>query len=265
MSRSLELVLFGHRPALVRRALEAGIGSLIVDLEQRGKEERQHGADTEINRDRPADLESLVAAGVPRRWCRVNPWGPWSDDEVAAVLAAGATHLLLPMVETPAQAEALLRRVDGRCAAGILVETREAVARAAELARLPLAAIYVGLNDLAISRGSACLFDALVDGTVERVREAFPDTPFGVAGVTVVDGGEPVPFPLLLGEMARLDADFSFLRRSFLRDAAERDWGREVAAVQRLWRQLRRRTEPQVAEQREALRRVVAAVRRRTA
>jgi hypothetical protein len=75
----------------------------------------------------------------------------------------------------------------------------------------------VGLNDLMIDRGRTSLFEPLVDGTVEAIRQHF-EMPFGVGGLTLPDRGSPIPCRLLMAEMARLDSDFSFLRRSFLRD-----------------------------------------------
>ncbi len=249
----LDLVLFATDPGLVARALEAEIRAMIVDFEWRGKEERQKAADTEINRDRPEDLETLRAAGVPRRYCRLNRLGPWTAGEVRAALAAGATHLFLPMVETPAEIEDVLRHIDGRCPLGILVETAAGVARARDLAAMPVDLVYVGLNDLAISRGTASIFDAVADGTVEGLRGIFADQAFGFAGVTVVDGGKPIPFRLLLAEMARLECSFSFLRRSFKRDVRGRDLAEEVDRIRRLWDELLRRQTCERARDRAAL------------
>ena len=226
---------------------------MIVDLEWRGKDARQEGADTEINRDAPEDLAVLRAAGVPRRFCRLNGPESWSDDELERCLAAGATHLFLPMVETPAEVETFLRRLDGRAEPGILVETAAGVACAAELATSGVERVYVGLNDLAISNGSASIFAAVADDTVARLRETFHEQAFGFGGVTVVDGGAPIPCRLLLAEMARLGCDFSFLRRSFKRDVRGRDLPREVARIQALWRQLDERDRRQVDADRRSL------------
>jgi len=242
----LDLILFETRPDAARRALAGGLDACIVDLEWRGKRERQRGADTEVNRDSPRDLATLAAAGVPRRWCRLEGPKRWTARALEQVLEAGATDLLLPMVESPREARALLDAVAGRARCGILVETPAAVACAGELARLPLDLVYVGLNDLAIGRGSPHLFTALLDGTVERLRACFERVSFGVAGATVVDRGAPVPAPLLLGELARLRCDFTFLRRSFKRDVEGRDLGAEVARIRELWRGLESRPSREV-------------------
>jgi hypothetical protein len=90
--------------------------------------------------------------------------------------------------------------------------------------------VFLGLNDLAIERNSPSIFTALVDGTVDDVRAAF-DVPFGVAALTVPEGGAPLPCRLLIGELTRLRCGFSILRRSFRRDVAGRRLDVELARI----------------------------------
>lgn len=260
--RPLELVLFATEPRLVGNARRAGIRSMIVDLEWRGKEQRQLGADTEINRHRPEELEILRSDGVPKRICRLNRLGTWTRDEVDAAISAGANRLLLPMVESVDEVESLFEWIGGRCELGILVETERAVRIAHRLAELPLAQVYVGLNDLAISRGLRSdggeieggeIFDAVADGTVQSLRRTFARHDFGFGGVTVAGGGSPVPCRLLMAEMSRLGCTFSFLRRSFKRDVKGRDMGAEVARIHELWRRLGRRSPSEVDHDHEEL------------
>jgi hypothetical protein len=262
VSGDIELVLFttGSSAEQVRAALDAGIRSFIVDWEWRDKEERQRGADTEINRDGPDALELLRRLGAPRRSCRLNRSGAWTAGEVETAIAAGATDLFLPMVQRPSEAADLLALAAGRCRAGVLVETAEGVAAAPELARLPLDQVYVGLNDLAISRGSSQIFLAVTDGTVAALRRAFAPRRFGFGGLTVVDGGAPVPCRLLLAEMVRLDCDFTFLRRSFRRDVRGRDMAAELTRIHALARQLRQRCPSEVEADQAALTAAVSAV-----
>ena len=74
------------------------------------------------------------------------------------------------------------------------------------------------------------LFMAVVDGTVERVRK-HSRVPFGFAGLALPECGSPIPCQLLIGELARLNCHFSFLRRSFYRDTRGRDLPREVPRI----------------------------------
>jgi hypothetical protein len=222
-----ELVLFSIDPALIRRAVAAGAATVIVDWESDQKQDRQLGADTEINHHTPADLRRVRAATDAHVLCRVNAFSDRTAEEVEAAVAGEADELLLPMVRTSAEVEATLELVAGRCRLGILVETNEAVALAKELAGLPLSRVYVGLNDLAIERGTSTIFAPLVDGTLEELRPLFPML-FGFGGLTLPDLGAPVPCRLLIAELARLGCSFSFLRRSFHRDIGGRDVGAEV-------------------------------------
>jgi len=248
----LDLVYFEHRAESIRQAKTAGIRTFIIDWERVGKERRQESAATEID---PGNLDDLVvaavAAGRKHVQCRLNQLGDWTEREVEEAIHAGAGCLMLPMVRSPAEVERFLKLIDGRCSAGILVETVAAVEAARDLASFSLERIYVGLNDLAIERRSVDIFDAIVDGTVERLREVFSQRQFGFGGVTVVDGGRPIPCALLLAEMERLGATFSFCRRSFKRDIESRDMALEVERIRTLWTRLEARSyKEQQADQR---------------
>lgn len=221
------LTLFSIQPDFIRRAVAAGVDEIIVDWEHIGKADRQAGADTQINHDTPDDLRRVRACTRARVICRINRFGPWTSQEVELAVQAGADEILLPMVRACDEVQAVLDLVACRCGVGILVETEDAVEQSSALGRLPLSRVYVGLNDLAIERGVRNIFTALVDGTLERVRRAF-EVPFGFGGLTLPDRGSPIPCRLLIGEMARLDCQFSFLRRSFYRDIAHADVQIEV-------------------------------------
>lgn len=253
-----ELWLFTADARLAAQACGAGVGGIVLDWECVGKEDRQRGADLECNHDTLADVAAVRAAVGARVVCRINAYGARTREEVELAVTAGVDLLLLPMVRTPDEVSAYLDMVAGRARAGILVETAEAVARAKELAALPVDCAYVGLNDLGLARGSRDIFAAIVDGTVERVREAFAGTRFGFGGVTVVDGGRPVPCRLLMAEMSRIGCDFGFLRRSFKHDVRGRDMAAEVARIQREFARMSARTQAEVAADRDALRQVLA-------
>lgn len=260
--RPIQLLLFTANPELAAESAAAGVHGVVVDLEQRDKASRQQGADTEINADTLEDLARLASVPVAVHLCRINAWGPWSPGEIDDALRHGASHLLLPMVRHPSEVTAALEAIRGRCPLGILVETQEACDAARELARLPLAMVYVGLNDLAIARKAPFIFDAVADGTVAHLHDTFAGTPFGFGGLTVVDGGHPVACRLLIAEMARLDCAFAFLRRSFKRDIRGRDLRAETGRIQSRWSELKKRSPAQVAADHEEL---LAAIRANSA
>jgi 2-keto-3-deoxy-L-rhamnonate aldolase RhmA len=227
------LLLFTTDPALAADAVSAGIDCLVVDWERHGKHRRQADADTEINRDTPEDLRRVRAAVHAPVLCRIDAFGPQTASQLDEALACGADEILLPMVRSPEEVRATLDLTRGRCRLGILVETVDAVRRIGDLAELPLARVYVGLNDLAIERGTPNIFTSLADGTVERVCAtlAAAGIPYGFGGLTLPDRGGPIPCRLLLAEMVHLGCTFSFLRRSFRRDTAGRPLGPAVASI----------------------------------
>jgi hypothetical protein len=227
----LDLLLFSTDPAFIGSAVRGGVAGIVVDWERRGKAKRQSGADTCIAAEDAGDLERVRAATTAPVLCRIDEAGPWTPAQAALAADLGADEVIVPMVRRTEDVERVIDAVGGRCGVGLLVETREAVAEVDALAALPVSRVYVGLNDLAIERGSASLFDALADGTVERLREAVRDVPFGVGGLTVPGGGRPVPVELLAAELARLRVGFTFLRRSFCRDVAGRDVTEAVRAI----------------------------------
>lgn len=248
----MDLFVFSVDPAFAGAVVGAGATGIVVDWERRGKARRQAGEGTQINEDTPADLSRVRAATGGTVLCRINGYGPWTAAEVEAAVERGADEVLLPMVRTPEQVDRTLDLVAGRCGLGILVETQAAVQQAVALAARPLRRVYLGLNDLRIDRGSTVLFEPLVDGTVDVVRAAVPGA-FGVAGLTLPECGAPVPSRLLAGELARVGADFTFLRRSFLADVAGRDLDVEVPRLLEAVRAARARTPGEVAIDRAEL------------
>jgi hypothetical protein len=252
----VDLFLFTVDPSWGADVVTAGATGIVVDWERRGKSRRQLGEGTQINADTADDLARVRAATDGRVLCRINGFGPWTAGEVDEAIARGADEILLPMVRTTEQVDRTLEFVAGRCGLGILIETQDAVDRAAALARRPLSRVYLGLNDLRIDRRSDQLFRPLVDGTVDAVRAEVAGQ-FGVGGLTLPGGGFPVPGDLLAAELVRLGADFTFLRRSFIADMAGRDPFVEVPRLLGALDALRRAHPGDVAERRA---RFVAAV-----
>ena len=254
-----ELMLFSTDPGLVRHAVAAGVTAIMVDWESLGKRRRQRGADTQITEGTPEDLRRVRDATDRLVVCRINQRGATTPSEVEAAVSAGADEILLPMVRSCEEVEAVRRQIAGRCGLGILVETLDAVARADELARLPLTRAYVGLNDLSIERRTPSIFSSVADGTVESVSRAFAGVPFGFAGVTLAERGSPIPCRLLMGEMARLGCSFAFLRRSFLADVRGKELAREIPRILDAMAAAFARTPRQVDEDRSSLHEAIAA------
>lgn len=248
----MDLYLFSTDVDYAREALAAGIDGLVVDWEHLGKQQRQSGADTEVNHDTVEDLVRLRRSIDAPILVRIHAAGEASGREVEEAIGGGATEILLPMVRRVDDVARVLDLIDGRCALGILIETTDAVSIAPELCVPPLARVYVGLNDLSIDRGIANIFAAVADGTVENVRRACP-RPFGFGGLTHPDGGAPIPCRLLINEMVRLGCAFSFVRRSFRRDAQRYGVAEVVRALRDEIDAARKRSRVELLANRDAL------------
>jgi hypothetical protein len=243
MSSTLELVLFENYAEGARIHIGHGISSFIVDWEINGKAARQNGFDTEINPGTPANLRDIASVSNAKAWCRLNCHGPQTSAEIECAIAAGAQVILLPMVRTLSEIESFIDLVAGRSQTGILIEQPEAVRLAPRMRSYSLDYVYFGLNDFAISRGGDNIFRALVDGSVESVRQALPDHCFGVAGLTDISRGCPIPAAALLEEIHRLGCSFTFLRRSFRRDASLIPSGEIIHGIRSYWQECMQRTE----------------------
>lgn len=257
---SLTRVAFETEPSAVAAAQQAGVRDFMVDWECRGKEARQSGYDTEINRKTLEDLSRVVSHAGAVTWCRINGPGFMVREEVDRAVEAGASIVLLPMVKTPSDVESFLECVAGRCRAGILMETPEAFREVAEIARFPLDAVYVGLNDLMIGLGNGTIFHALADGLVDEVRFQFDVPLFGFGGLTVLDGGYPLPCRMFLQEMSRLKCNMTFLRRSYRRDIVGRDARAEAENCRLYWEALSRRSPEEVHRDHQEFLRVARAI-----
>jgi len=252
MSREFELFLFSTDPTTVTASVAAGVSGVVVDWERVGKRHRQAGADTQIGEDTVDDLCRVRGCTSSRILCRIDNNVHLLDEQIEEAVAAGANEILLPMVRSADQVEAVLARSGERCGVGILIETEAVLGELDDIATLPLSRAYVGLNDLAIDRGSTNIFEPLVDGTVDQVRRHLA-VPFGLAGLTVADAGTPIPCRLLVGELIRLGCTFSFLRRSYHADIRGRDHSQEIPRLHEALDAATRRTAAEVAEDRNAL------------
>lgn len=215
-----ELMLISNLVEVASHAIDSGVDLLFVDLEIKGKQQRQAGRSTVISRHSMSDVASMREAVPPGRLLvRVNPWDSGSPREVEEVLARGADRIMLPMFRGPKELDALISVVRGRCQVVGLLETAEAAARARDIAAVDgLSRIHIGLNDLHLAMRKRFMFELLIDGTVERVAEALRDrsVPFGIGGLARVGEGL-VPAESLVVEHVSLGSTAAILSRTFHR------------------------------------------------
>ena len=252
---SVDPVLMSSDVALLSRLAEAPPearpAAVAVDWER--PDERSTWLD---RRPTEQQVAALAAVREVSPWpvvCRVNEVGPGTEEEVEQAVDLGADEVLVPLVRRERDVERVLAAARDRVGVGIMVETPEAVARAASLAGLGICRAFVGLLDLALERATPSVFTALADGTVERLVEALAPTAYGFGGLTDPTRGHPLPARLLMGEIVRGGCSFSMMRNAFVTDAAHSSPERLLVAIRRELDRLSRRSDDEVGADREAL------------
>ena len=241
-------------------AARCGVARLMVDLERNGKIERQGGLGTFISNHRPEDVAQVhLAAPQTPLIVRVNPLHSGSGDEIDQAVAAGATHLMLPMFRTVAEVADFASLAAGRARTIALLETREALEGVAQWAPLPgLDELYVGLNDLHRALGMRFMFEPLAEGLVDHVAAVAKQAGkrFGFGGIARLDEGL-LPGRVVLGEHLRLGSTSVILSRTFNRERIEApgsDWraiyARELGLLQHAATVLSQRDEAEVENDR---------------
>lgn len=215
----IKLMYITNRPDYAEAAIKAGVSRIFVDLEYIGKEQRQGGMDTVKSYHTVDDVKAVrrVVTAPAELLVRVNPIHEESAEEIDAVIRAGADIVMLPMWTSAAEVQEFVAMVGGRARTMPLLETAQAADALDEvLGSDGIDEIYIGLNDLHLSKKQPFIFCPLADGTVDGLAAKLCDAgmPFGFGGIAAMEGGL-LPGAYVLGEHARLCSDAVILSRSF--------------------------------------------------
>lgn len=220
----LKLMYITVDPQVALAAQSAGVDWIFVDMERIGKADRQGGMDTVQSSHRVEDIrtlrpvvttsELLVRCNSVHDRCRA--YGS-TEEEIDAVVDAGADIIMLPFFQTAPQVRRFLRAVDGRAKTMLLVETPEAVENLGQILDMPgIDMIHIGINDLHLGYRRKFMFELLADGTVEAIGQKIRGAgiPWGFGGVARPGTGT-LPAEWILGEHCRLGSSMVILSRSF--------------------------------------------------
>ena len=207
-----------NRPDVAQIAQKYGVDRIWVDLETRGKEERQKNYDSVKSHHSVADIKAIKPhLTTSEMLVRVNPWYDGSPAEIDSVIDAGADIIMLPYWKTAKEVENYIKAVNGRCKTTLLLETKEAVDCIDEVIKMGgFDEIHIGLNDLHLSYGMTFMFELLADGTVEKLCQKFKDAgiPYGFGGIAKLGCGM-LPAEKVIMEHYRLGSTRAILSRSF--------------------------------------------------
>lgn len=226
----LHLMLFTNDPDLAGIAAEAGVSRIVIDIERRGKEQRQFGYHLEINEDRISDLKNLASLPIDRV-LRINSLNPKTELEIERALDIGVDFFMLPMVKWYDEVREFVDMVAGRAKTIALVETLPGLVNIEDICSIKeLDEIYIGLNDLRVEVrwpfGYRYLSDGILDFFISKNSKTM-----GFGGLTILEHGRPLQTESILKEMARLGAETVIVRRAFKRDVAGKSMKNEVEKI----------------------------------
>ena len=142
--RSL-LYLPANRPSAIAKAHTLAVDAVILDLEDAVQPDAKPDA-------RAAAVAAVIDGGWGDRvlFLRVNGIGtPWHDDDLAAAQTQGFAGIVVPKVDTAAEATDVVDRAGGRPVLA-MIESPAGVLNAAAIAATPgVAGLIAGMADLA--------------------------------------------------------------------------------------------------------------------
>ena len=239
---ALKLMYITNNPQVAALAQSSGVDRIFVDMEYIGKEERQGGLDTVKSHHTVEDVKNLrKVLKETELLVRVNPiheaaenWCS-SEDEINAVVEAGADIIMLPMAKTVDEIKKFVEYVGGRTKTMLLLETAEAkdnIKAMLDVGGIDM--VHIGLNDLHLSYGMKFMFQLLTDGTVDGLCKIIDSygIPYGFGGIARLGFGM-LPAEYVIAEHYRLGSSMAILSRSFCDIYKISD----MAEVQRLFEQ----------------------------
>ena len=218
----LNLMYITKHPEIARIAEEAGVDWIFVDMEFIGKDCRQGGLDTVQNHHTVEDVANIRDA-VTKVLVRINPIHdtmddyPSSEEEIEAVIQAGADIVMLPYFKTTEEVHRFIGYVGGRAKTCLLVETPEAADLLDQIVEIDgIDMIHIGLNDMHLALKMKFMFQLLTDGSVDKWTRiiAQKGIMYGFGGLASLNGGT-VPGRMILKEHYRLGSQMVIVSRAF--------------------------------------------------
>ena len=190
---------------------------IFIDLETRGKEERQPG-DT-VKSHHSLDDIPLVKSVLKNAQLMVRVNSLWENSkyEIDTAINNGADIIMLPYFKTASEVKRFIEIVDKRAKVMLLCETKDAVENIDEILKIDgIDRIHIGLNDLHLCYGLSFMFELLTNGVVRNLCDKFKtkNIPYGFGGIARIGEGA-IPAETVLTEHKRLGSDAVILSRTF--------------------------------------------------
>lgn len=177
-------------PEIALFAESCGINRIFIDLETKGKVERQGHLDTVISQHDFDDIHKVKSVlKSAELLVRLNPFNENSSHEVEKAISSGADIIMLPMIGSLEEVSKFGEFINGRAKFIPLVETIFSSKIITEICSIPsVSEVHIGLNDLHLEFRMKFMFELLSNGYVEKMVSRLTK-PFGIGGIARVGEG----------------------------------------------------------------------------
>ena len=195
---------------------------IFIDLEKKGKKERQVGRDTVLSNHSITDVDIIKPKiNNTKILVRCNPIGKWSENEFDQINSRGSKidMVMLPYFKSIDEVKVFVDLLDVRSIEpSLLIETLDSINNLDNIIKIfPFKYVHLGLNDLHIERSTHLIFEPYIDGLIDYVTGILRknDQNFGIGGIGKI-GWDVSPTPeCLINEHIRLQSSGVILSRSF--------------------------------------------------
>jgi hypothetical protein len=268
----LRLMYITNNSKIAKIAQKAGVDWIFVDLEIKGKKERQRGRNTVISAHTIEDVKKVrKVINKSKLLVRINPLGEWSKQEIDEVIKVGIDIIMLPYFKTSREVEQFIKFVNNRAKTCILIETMEAVESIDKILEIKgIDYIHIGLNDIHIQRGTDFMFEFLADGYIDLLAEKIKkkNIPFGFGGVAHIKSNLLPLAKDIIAEHYRIGSTGVILSRSFIQyqegqniEEFEKEFINKVKELRNLEKNLQKKDEEFFEKNKEIVKRDIYKVK----
>lgn len=223
---AIKLMYITNEPAVAHIAEKNGVDRIFIDLEVRGKAERQGHLDSVKSQHSLNDISRVKEVlTTSELLVRTNALYDNSQKEIEEAIQRGANILMLPMWTSLDDAKRFRDYIAGRAKVMLLLETIPAEKVLDEVLQLDgIDEILIGLNDLHLQYHMKFMFELLSNGKVEELMKKMEAKGMfcGFGGIASLNKGM-ISGKNILAEHYRLKSDMAILSRSFCDTSKIRD------------------------------------------
>lgn len=215
---AIKLMYIANEPQIAHIAERNDVDRIFIDLEVRGKENRQRNLNSVKSHHHLDDIDKIKnILSTSELLVRSNALYKNSKEEIDEIISRGADIVMLPMWTSIDDAKRFRDYVGGRARVMLLLETIGAEKALDDVLKLDgIDEILIGLNDLHLQYHMKFMFELLSQGKVDEIMGKMKacNKFCGFGGIASLNKGM-ISGKNILTEHYRLHSNMAILSRSF--------------------------------------------------